>query len=193
MKYTDLTKEQREHFDMLVSGLGEPPVGATHFDLDDTTGSSYMTYWSDDSLHYWSGRVWKTCRDHVFCESRLVPIPDKPWYDPKDVALTPKPKVRKIVYDRDAFNQAIKWILNNSPYAQEDWRNKLHLDVRRWMKDLIKRYDAGEIDGVSYISSAGLTLMSSWESDDVLHFDLFADVNVGADCGEYEYDVEGVF
>jgi hypothetical protein len=35
--------------------------------------------------------------------------------------------------------------------------------------------------------------MSSWESDDVLHFDLFADVNVGADCGEYEYDVEDVF
>jgi hypothetical protein len=58
---------------------------------------------------------------------------------------------------------------------------------------MILRYNSGEIDGVSYISTAGLTLMSSWESDDVLHFYLFADVNVGADCGEYEYDVEDVF
>jgi hypothetical protein len=79
-------------------------------------------------------------------------------------------KIRKIVYDRNAFNRAINWILNNSPYAQKDWRNRLPLDVRRWMKKLIKRYDAGEIDGVSYISSVGLTLMSSLESDDVLHF-----------------------
>jgi hypothetical protein len=71
-------------------------------------------------------------------------------------------KISKIVYDRNAFNRAINWILNNSPYAQKDWRNRLPLDVRRWMKDMILRYNSGEIDGVSYISTAGLTLMSSW-------------------------------
>jgi len=200
MKYTDLTKEQREHFDGLIAEHGLPPEGTTHFDIMDCTSCSWSRPHNVVCWQYWYNKdsMWIEYAPRSMTVAKFVSIPDKPWYDPKDVAfnqlqIESKPKIRKIVYDRDAFNQAINWITTNSPYAQEDWRNKLPLDIRRWMKDLIKRYDAGDIDGVSYISSAGLTLMSSWESDDVLHFDLFADVNVGADCGEYEYDVEDVF
>jgi len=199
MKYTDLTKEQRDHFDGLVKCYGEPPTKATHFDINDCYSSSWSRIHAG-VWQYWCRQdtEWIRYNPRTLEGAKFVSIPDKPWYDPKDVAfnqlkIESKPKIRKIVYDRDAFNQAINWITTNSPYAQEDWRNKLPLDIRRWMKDLIKRYDAGDIDGVSYINRAGLTLMSSWESDDVLHFDLFADVNVGADCGEYEYDVEDVF
>jgi hypothetical protein len=199
MKYTDLTKEQREHFDWLIECYGEPPTKATHFDIMDCYSSSWSRIHAG-VWQYWDkvDTEWIKYTPRTLEGAKFVSIPDKPWCcqddnNPKDVSPTPKPKIRKIVYDRDAFNRAINWILNNSPYAQKDWRNRLPLDVRRWMKDMILRYNSGEIDGVSYISTAGLTLMSSWESDDVLHFYLFADVNVGADCGEYEYDVEDVF
>lgn len=88
MKYTDLTEEQRKHFDMLVENYGVPE-DARYFDLYDRTKSSYMKECAG-SLYYLSGSdewIFYSGDYTSDISKQYVPIPEKPWYDPTDVAF----------------------------------------------------------------------------------------------------------
>lgn len=64
----NLTKEQREHYEMLVEKYGQPPEGATHFDMEDPSVSSWVKVLEDGTFARWY--VEKDLRN-----PRVVPIP----------------------------------------------------------------------------------------------------------------------
>lgn len=80
MKYTDLTEEQRKHFDILVSNH-KVPEDARYFDLHDHTRSSFMKECTG-SLYYLSDRdEWIFYSGDYSSEisQQFIQIPEKPW------------------------------------------------------------------------------------------------------------------
>lgn len=90
MKWNDLTKDQQE-FLLRLDREHPMPDGATHFDMNDKTGSSWLKlecgYWMYYSEVF--GNDWNP--NSSLNGAIIVEIPDKPWYDPKDAAITKQP------------------------------------------------------------------------------------------------------
>ncbi len=83
MKFEDLTKEEQEHLKRLIDKHGLPPEGTTHFDLGDTTNSSWMKK-VDVDYQYYSG-------DGTWCfynhDKDFTKLPELPYYKPEDVCF----------------------------------------------------------------------------------------------------------
>ena len=90
MKFTDLTKEQQEHFLGVVNFYGDGfPEDAEYVDFD--LGALLKEPW-DGCPYIWNNnyRVWEVDENPT---TNHYPVPDKPWYDPKDVAFKPKSRI----------------------------------------------------------------------------------------------------
>lgn len=88
MKYTDLTPEERKHFDSVVDYYGEDfPEDATHVDFDGDPDTDFLLLKeTDEGAFFWDSfvEVWE--RDTYPAEN-YYQIPDKPWYNPDDVSF----------------------------------------------------------------------------------------------------------
>ena len=85
MKWSDLTKEQQEF--LLELDRNYPiPDGATHFDMNDPSRSGWIRESEGVTEYFLCGESWNEF-NVAQNSSILVQIPDKPWYDPKDVSL----------------------------------------------------------------------------------------------------------
>lgn len=89
--FTDLSKEQQEHFLIMIEYVCEPPKDATHVNWE------YDCFDSDLWLKFEYGRElfyspdgWLDARDEDSESVRCYPIPQKPWYNPADVAFADK-------------------------------------------------------------------------------------------------------
>ena len=181
MKYTDLTKEQKEHFDILVRMHGEPPVEATHFDEEDPSESAWMRD-EGSAFRYYTSGGW-----YYYGSGEFPEIPEKPWID------RPQQKVDKIVYDKNAFRKAIEYVCKENPFAQPEWEESLPSKVGNWMKELVEKYQTGDIDGTAFTSTAGLTLLSCWSGEEELTFELLVDPAISDEPSIQLYDPSEVF
>ena len=186
MKYTDLTEKQRKYWEILVSYHGVPPEDATHFDLRDNTGSTWTRYDQGDWYCWMNGWV-PLEHEEGEAESDFVEIPEKPWTD------SPQQKVNKIVYDKNAFRKAIEYVCKENPYARPEWKESIPSKVGSWMKELVDKYQTGDIDGTAFTSTAGLTLISYWSDKDELTFELLVDPAISDESDIQLYDPSEVF
>lgn len=91
MKWNDLTKEQQE-FLLELDREYPMPEGATHFDIRDRFDTSWMQLDEEDGVYLTATDGDRYCAvDATEALGDFIPIPDKPWYDPEDVALTKQP------------------------------------------------------------------------------------------------------
>ena len=103
MKFQDLTKEQQDHLEGLISQYGQPPIGCTHFDIEDCTSSGFMSNEvGSKSLSYWNHTHWAEGLFYDDYRESLVLLPDPPYYLPESVAF---PKSNKPLVQQQAIIQ----------------------------------------------------------------------------------------
>lgn len=91
-KFADLSKLHQEHFLKLIEAVGYPPEDATHVDWD------YSDYFDPDLwLKFEDGKElfcspvgWVDATGYGYESWNRYPIPQKPWYNPADVAFKDK-------------------------------------------------------------------------------------------------------
>jgi hypothetical protein len=95
MKYEDLTKEQKDAFHKILKIYnGKVPVHATHFDMGDISASGFIAYVGNgDWKVAWSTGGYSAYVPDVDDLDNMIPIPEKPWYIPEDVAFNSDSKM----------------------------------------------------------------------------------------------------
>ena len=82
-KFTDLTKEQQEHFTQLMKDY-EIPEGSSHLDINDNTQTAFIRF-VDDEFSFWTGYQWST--DTTWVDTDKIeyyyPLPSPPYYVPE--------------------------------------------------------------------------------------------------------------
>jgi len=87
MKWNDLTREQQE-FLLELDREYPMPDGATHFDIEDNFSTSWMKLDEEDGVYLTATEGDRYCAvDAIEALMNFIPIPDKPWYDPKDISF----------------------------------------------------------------------------------------------------------
>ena len=85
MKFQDMTLEQQEHLTKLIDNWGTPPEGCTHFDMTDSSTSSFIR--QDTPYRYFWASIGRWDKLPLYCHVNLVRLPDPPYYLPESVAL----------------------------------------------------------------------------------------------------------
>ena len=88
-KFTDLTKEQQEHFEY-ITGRYNIPDGTTHLRISEKSSDTFLRMDLDGYSWYWSSSFgsWKQILpEHLRMYSDIYPLPSPPYYDPEDVSL----------------------------------------------------------------------------------------------------------
>ena len=89
-KFTDLDKKYQYHFAAMLEKAGYPPEDATHVDFD-MGGVLDCERWLkiEDGEEYFLDKEerWLDASENCVESEENYPIPQKPWYDPADVAF----------------------------------------------------------------------------------------------------------
>lgn len=89
-EFCELLIEEQDFLLKLIDNYGHPPVGTTHFDMDDTRIHSWIKITSD-SMYCWKKNSWYQYSDRAVFD-RYVRLPKPPYYNPDDVAFKAKTK-----------------------------------------------------------------------------------------------------